>query len=258
MNLPSIAMHAFQSWGAHVEPLPTSTKEECDWLVTLENSTLIAEEKTKLEDAVAVEARLKTLRAGGVHGQSVPLKSNNRLSGIVKKAVGQLSSTAADVEHNLRVLWFTGTGFDGEAKHYQLMATLYGSTRVFELNGDGHHRTCYFFRNSDFYRFRDVLDGAYVTYLTGNTLTMKLCLNPHSTKWQQLRDSPFAARLKNGLIDPFAEENEGAAYIVDGDVERSDEGAVMRYLHEKYGLKQAMNIDMGMMSASVLLPKHQR
>ena len=238
-----------------MEPLPTSTKEECDWLVSLENCKLIAEEKTKFEDALAIEARLKTLRAGGVHGQTVPLRSNNRLSGIVKKAVGQLSSTAPDVAHDLRVLWFTGTGFDGEAKHYQLMSTLYGSTRVFELNGDGHHRTCYFFRNSDFYRFRDLLDGAYVTYLTGNTLTVKLCLNPHSPKWEQLRDSPFAGRLKNGLVDPVAEEKAGTSYIVDGDVERSNEGAVMRYLHEKYGLKQAMNIDMGMTSAAILVPR---
>ena len=62
-------------------------------------------------------------------------------------------------------------------------------------------------------------------------------------------------RLKNGLIDPFAEEKEGTAYIVDGDVERSNQGAVMNYLHEKYGLQQAMNIDMGMMSAAILVPR---
>ena len=255
MEIPSIAVQAFRSWGAGVEPLPTSIKEECDWLVSLEGCRLIAEEKTKFEDALAIEARLKTLRSGGVHGQTVPLKPNNRLSGIVKKAVGQLSSTGGDVSHDLRVIWFTGAGFDGEAKHYQLMSTLYGSTRVFELNGDGHHRTCYFFRNSDFYRFRDVLDGAYVSYLTGNTLTVKLCLNPHSTRWKELRDSPFAARLSNGLIDPVEEEKEGMAYIVDGDVERSDEQAVMCYLHTKYGLKQAMKIDMGMTSAAILAPR---
>ena len=255
MEIPSIAVQAFESWGAQVEPLPTSTKEECDWLVSLQSCSLIAEEKTKFEDALAIGSRLKTLRAGGVHGQTIPLKSNNRLSGIVKKAVGQLSSTAADIAHDLRVLWFTGTGFDGEAKHYQLMATLYGSTRVFELNGDGHHRTCYFFRNSDFYRFRDVLDGAYVTYLTGNALTVKLCLNPHSANWEKLRDSPFAARVKDGLIDPIAEEKEGIAYIVDDEVGRDDSGAVMHYLHGKYGLVQAMNIDMGMTSAVVSVPR---
>jgi len=255
MDTRSIAAQVFRSWGATVQALPTSTKEECDWLVSLQNCALIAEEKTKFEDAVALEARMKTLRAGEVHGRTIPLKPNNRLSAIVKKAVGQLSSSAREIQHDLRVLWFTGTGFDGEAKHYQLMATLYGSTRVFELNGDGHHRTCYFFRNSDFYRFRSVLDGAYVTYVTGNTLTVKLCLNPYSPKWQELRDSPFAACLKNGLIDPVAEEREGFAYIVDGDVDRAAEEEVMRYLQGKYGLKQAMSIDMGMTSAAILVPK---
>ena len=255
MKSTSIAVQVFQSWGADVQPLPTSTNEECDWLVSLETSSLIAEEKTKLEDALAIDARLKTLRGGGVHGETVSLKSNNRLSGIVKKAVSQLSSTGAHVEHDLRVLWFTGTGFDAEAKHYQLISTLYGSARLFELNGDGHHRTCYFFRNSDFYRFRDVLDGAYVTYLTGNTLNVKLCLNPHSTRCQKLRDSPFAARLQKGLIDPAVEEKEGDAYIVDGNVERSDEGAVMQYLQAKYGLEQAVKIDMGMTYASIRVPQ---
>ena len=95
MKSTSIAVQVFQSWGADVQPLPTSTNEECDWLVSLETSSLIAEEKTKLEDALAIDARLKTLRGGGVHGETVSLKSNNRLSGIVKKAVSQLSSTGA-------------------------------------------------------------------------------------------------------------------------------------------------------------------
>jgi hypothetical protein len=255
MDSLSIAVQAFESWGAQVEPLPTSTKEECDWVVSLEGCTLIAEEKTKFEDTLAIDARMKTLKAGGVHGQTIPFKPSNRLSGIVKKAVGQLSSSAGDVDHDLRVLWFTGTGFDGEAKHYQLLATLYGSTRVFELNGDGRHRTCYFFRNSDFYRFREVLDGAYVTYLTGDTLTIKLCLNPYSPKWERLRDSPFAAQLENGLIDPIAEEKEGISYVVDGDVERTNGSAVMEYLHEKYKLVQAMNIDMGMTTATIRVPR---
>ena len=255
MEIPSIAVQVFETWGAQVKPLPTSTKEECDWEVSLEGCTLIAEEKTKFEDALALRGRRETLQAGRVHGQTIPLRSNNRLSGIVKKAVGQLSSSANDVAHDLRVLWFTGTGFDGEARHYQLLSTLYGSTRVFELNGDGRHRTCYFFRNSDFYRFREVLDGAYVTYLTGDSLTVKLCLNPYSANWERLRDSPFAARLKNGLIDPIAEEVEGVSYIVDGDVERTDEGAVMKYLHEKYKLVQAMNMDMGMTTATIQVPR---
>ncbi|HZW13214.1 MAG TPA: hypothetical protein VFF81_08495, partial [Noviherbaspirillum sp.] len=239
---------------AFVDPLPTSEKEECDWLAILDGCRLIIEEKFKLDDPAAVAARIAALGAGQVHGSSQPLTPNNRISGIVRKAVGQLSSSAAEIPHDLRILWFTGFGFDGEAKHHQLMATLYGSTRIFQLK-DQFMRTCYFFRNSDFYRYRDHLDGAVAAHLNGNTATVKLCLNPYSRRWKTLRDSPLARNFKLGLIDPIAEEKAGEAYIVDSDIDRRDEEAVITFLERKYGLEQAMNMDMIMASATVLVPK---
>jgi len=253
----SIAAQALEAWGALVEPLPTSDKKECDWLAVFDGCRLIVEEKSKLDDPIAVDARIVALAKGQVHGSSQALKSNNRISGIVRTAAGQLSSTAADVSHDLRILWFTGIGFDGEAKHHQLMATLYGSTRIFQLN-QHYMRTCYFFRNSDFYRYRADLDGAVAAHLNGNTVTVKLCLNPHSPRWETLRDSPFARNFKLGLIDPIAEEKAGEAYIVDGDVDRRDEHAVITFLETKYGLEHAMNMDMSMASAVIRVPRDER
>jgi len=250
----SIAAQALEAWGASVKPLPTSEKEECDWLAELEGCRLIVEEKFKFDDPARVAARDAALAQGYVHGSSLPLRSNNRISGIVRKAAGQLSSTAAEVPHDLRVLWFTGIGFDGEAKHHQLMATLYGSTRIFQLN---HRvmRTCYFFRNSDFYRYRDHLDGAVAAHINGNTATVKLCLNPYSPRWETLRDSPFARNFKLGLIDPAAEEKAGEAYIVDSDIDRRDEHAVIAFLEQKYGLERAMNMDMSIATAAIRVPR---
>ncbi|MDP1954979.1 MAG: hypothetical protein Q8K71_10920 [Polaromonas sp.] len=250
----SIAAQALEVWGASVKPLPTSNKEECDWLAELEGCRLIVEEKLKFDDPASVAARNVALAQGQVHGSSQPLTSNNRISGIVRKAAGQLSSTASEVAHDLRILWFTGVGFDGEAKHYQLISTLYGSTRIFQLD-HRHMRTCYFFRNSDFYRYRDHLDGAVAAHLNGNTATVKLCLNPYSPRWKALRDSPFAHNFKLGLIDPIAEEQAGEAYIVDSDIDRRDERAVIACLEKKYGLKHAMNMDMSMATASIRVPR---
>lgn len=250
----SIAAQALLGWGATVEALPTSQKEECDWLAVWDSCRLIVEEKFKFDDPTAVADRNSALATGRVHGSSQPLTPNNRISGIVRKAAAQLSSTAADVPHDLRVLWFTGIGMDGEAKHLQLIATLYGSTEIFQLNDD-HVRTCYFFRNSDFYRYRDDLDGAVAAYLNGNTATVKLCLNPYSPRWEALRDSPFARCFNLGLIDPVAQERAGNAYIVDGDIDRRDERTVIAYLQSKYGLRHVMNIDMSMASATVVVPR---
>jgi len=246
----SVAAQVLADWGATAEPLPTSTKEESDWIAELDGCRLLIEEKKKFDDPATHAARSAALAAGQVHGASIPLTHNNRISGIVRKAAGQLSSTAGDVQHDLRILWFTGIGFDGEVKHFQFMATLYGSTRIFERDRP-QMRECYFFRNSDFFRYRDQLDGAVAAYLYGNTVTIKLCLNPYSPNWQALRDSPYAKHFKLGLIDPVAEEAAGEAYIADTDIPRNDESAVLRYLEQKYGLKQVMNMDMNMTSAVV-------
>lgn len=182
----------------------------------------------------------------------LPLRHNNRISGIVRKAKDQLSSTGAEIDHDLRIMWFTGMGYHAEARHFQLISTLYGSTRVFELD-KAEMRPCYFFRNSDFFRYREQIDGAVASYLVGDVLTMKLCLNPHSPRWEQLRDSPFARHFKVGLVDPVADEAAGYAYIVDGDVDRSDEFGVLNYLETKYGLTRLQFMDYHMASASIAM-----
>lgn len=250
----SVAAQVLEQWGATVTSIPTSHKDESDWLAQFGTYRLLVEEKTKIEEPEATAARAETLAKGEVHGSTLPLGHNNRLSGIVRKAAKQLSSTGQDVAHDGRVIWFTGTGFDAEAKHYQFMSTLYGSTRIFQLNHPGM-KECYFFRNADFFRFKGLLDGAVVAFLHGSTVTVKLCLNPYSERWERLRDSPFASHFKLGLIDPVAEEAVGEAYIADTDLPRSDLAAVIRYLEAKYGLEHAQNMDMNMASAVVAVPR---
>jgi hypothetical protein len=250
----SVAAQVLEAWGATTESVPTSRKEESDWLAELGGCRLLIEEKTKFDDPAERQARNAALASGQVHGSTLPLRHNNRISGIVRKGAGQLSSTKKHVEHDIRVLWFTGVEFDAEAKHAQFMATLYGSTRIFELD-HRQMKPCYFFRYSDFFRYRDQLDGAIAAYLNGSTVTMNLCLNPYSPNWMTLRDSPYAQQFKLGLIDPVAEEEAGDAYIADTDIPRNNEAAVLRFLEQKYGLKRAMNMDMNMASATMLMKR---
>ena len=249
----SIATQVLETWGAKVVTLPTSSKEESDLIAEMDGIRLLVEEKTKFDDPAAVLARNATLASGSVHGSTLALRNNNRISGIVRKATKQLSSTGAEVPHDLRVVWFTAVGFDAQAKHFQFMSTLYGSTRIFEIERPGM-RQCYFFRNSDFYRYRDHLDGAVAAYVDGDIVTVKLCLNPYAEAWEALRDSPHARNFKVGLVDPVAEEAAGAAYIADTDLSRTDEASVIRFLEQKYGLKMAQNMDMNLASAVVRLP----
>jgi hypothetical protein len=250
----SVATQVLEAWGAKVISLPASSQEGCDLFAEMDGVRLLVEEKTKFDDPAAVLARSEALASGSVHGSTLPLRGNNRISGIVRKASKQLSSTGAQMPHDLRVVWFTGVGFDAQAKHFQFISTLYGSTRIFEIERPGM-RECYFFRNSDFYRYRDHLDGAVAAYVEGQTVTVKLCLNPYAEAWEALRDSPYARRFKVGLIDPVAEEAAGHAYIADSDMPRTDDASILRFLEQKYGLKMANNMDMNLASAVVRVPR---
>lgn len=250
----SVAEQVFEAWGAKATAVPTSSIEESDWLAELAGFRLLVEEKAKFENVELQLERTTTLRSGSVHGTTTPLVQSNTLSGIVRKAKKQLSSTASRIDHDARIIWFTGVGFNAEASHYQFMATLYGSTRIVEPDKPGL-RECYYFRNADFYRYREDLDGAVAAFMMGDSVTMKLCLNNYSPRYEALRTSPFAVHFPNGLIDPLAEEALGHAYVADTDLDRKECGAVLQYIQRKYGLGRAMTMDMRLATAVVAVSR---
>lgn len=256
MSNQFIAHAVLSQWGATVEPIATSEKEESDWLATLDGFRLLVEEKTKLEDPEKIAARTEALKSGGVHGTIASLRPNNRISGIVKKAAKQLRSTGADVDHDARIVWFTSAGFDRVSKDHQAFNTIYGATKVFDLDVSKSLKDCYFFHNSEFFRCRD-LDGALLAVASGGTATVRLCLNPFSDRWQSLRDSPFAKKFVRGLVDPIASEAAGEAMVADTDIDRRDSNAILEYLVGKYGIQRLQNMDMNMASAIVGVP-HER
>lgn len=191
-----------------------------------------------------------------VYSSTTPLSPNNRVSGIIKKAAKQLSSTGADLQHDARVIWFTSVGFDREAKDHQAYNTLYGATKIFDINQRSSLQDCFFFYNSEFFRHQGI-DGAYLVVADQETAIVRLCLNPFSTRWTSLRDSPFAKRLVTGLVDPIAQEAAAEAMLVDGPVDRQDREAVLSYLGTKYGIQKLMNMDMNIASAVIAVP-HER
>ncbi|WP_295942641.1 hypothetical protein [uncultured Xanthomonas sp.] len=249
----SIAETILKHWGATVEPVPTSQKEESDWLATLDGFRLLIEEKTKLENPDSAAARAESLKSGQFYGSTTPLSPNNRVSGIIGKAAKQLRSTGADVQHDARVIWFTSAGFDRETKDHQAYNTIYGATKTFDLDRSASLQDCFFFYNSEFFRHQDI-DGAYLVVADQESATVRLCLNPHSSRWTSLRDSPFAQKLVTGLVDPVAQEAAAEAMLVDGPVDRRDSAAVLNYLRTKYGIQKLMNMDMNMASTVIAVP----
>lgn len=247
----SIAKQVLQSWSIKVFDIPTSGKEESDFIVEFGTCRVLIEEKTKIDDPLYLSHRTAKLSKGEVHGLITPLVRDNCLSGIVRKAANQLLSSS-EKDHDFRLVWFTGTGVDAEAKFHQFIATLYGTTNIFEMNS-AHYRPCYFFRNSDFHRYANIIDGAIVAYASGTSVEVKLCLNPLSLRYHELRNSSVVVPFGTAIEDPVVLEQNNEAFIVDSDIDRNDENALRAFLQLKYSTLPLMKIDLGFMSASVLV-----
>ncbi|RQP21861.1 hypothetical protein DZC73_25825 [Albitalea terrae] len=236
-------------WGASVIDIPTSEKEESDLLVHMDGCAMLVEEKTKVDSVAWLGERRDVLARGEVHNTTTPLTRDNRLSGLIKKAASQLDSSSADRPHDFLLLWFTATGLQARPKFDQFIATLYGTTKIIEMGSNGF-RTCYFFRNSDFFNCAQSLDGAIVAREENGKLSMKLCLNPLSPRVDDLRRSPIAARFPNALEDPIEAETRGA-YVLDADIDRRDEPALLSYLQDKYRTAPLMPFDLGHMNIAL-------
>lgn len=252
----SYAKAFLEHWGAIVEAIETGDAEQSDFLASIDESVLLIEEKTKVDNPESLARRRKAFDAGEVYSSSRRLVRDNRLSGVVRKAASQLASSAGKT-HDFRLIWFTGTGHEAHALSEQFIATLYGSTNIIEMDSS-HYRRCYFFRNSDFHRYADTIDGAIVAHIVRESLSAKFCVNPLSPRASNLRTSAFLRRFENAVEDPNAREREGEAFIVVGDLDRSNENAVLAELQRTYGTKPLMTFDLGYHSAAVAVRTDER
>ena len=132
-------------------------------------------------------------------------------------------------------------------------STLYGTTSIVNLDSVEGAYPCYFFRNSDFFRYKNVLDAAIVS----TTKSHKLCLNPLSCRCESLKNTELCARFGTAVRDPINEETAAKAYIVDSQVDSKDEEVVLTYIRKKYGKPKLMNIDLGYVSATVAVAKER-
>jgi hypothetical protein len=249
----SYARALLTHWGVAVEDVPTSQKQEADFLANFGATRVLIEEKTKEDDPEYLAARATELDSGHVHFHAAPVKRDETLSGLVRDASHQLQSSS-DTPHDFRLIWFTATGVLARAKYEQFIATLYGGTNVLEMNAS-HYRRCYYFRHADFFRRASVVDGAVVVHTDGKSISAKLCLNSLSPRFSALRSSPVLHPFGTAIEDPTELEAAGTAFVLDAALDRREEGPLLEYLQTKYTTGPLMKFDLGHISASILVPK---
>jgi hypothetical protein len=143
MDHESAIVHFFQSHGFSTEKIEEDEEEKPDFFVKDNEYAYIVELKTKSESDEKAEERKSVLLSGKIFGETEPVDSINRLSGIIKKAQSQLKNHMPE-DKVFRLAWFLCSGHGSEAKMDQFEATLYGSTSIINLDESGM-RPCYFF-----------------------------------------------------------------------------------------------------------------
>ncbi len=91
-------------------------------------------------------------------------------------------------------------------------------------------RQCYYFVEGAFARHRDALDAV----LLSRPSRLMLCLNSLSSKATRFRASSMARAFSGSLVDPDRWEKSRIAYVLDAQVDRTDQPACLEHLRQKY------------------------
>jgi hypothetical protein len=154
----------------------------------------------------------------------------NTLSGISKKAMEQLQLRSTDRMFNL--LWLVADPIDWKLHYEQFRMTAYGIRTVIGRHaGQGFVKECYYATYSDFYRWRDVLDGVALGNFDG------MFVNDYSPRYRRFRTTNLVQLFKPAVWEPTELEQRGSVFRLDSDVDRSDEDAVKKAIEAKYGVE---------------------
>ncbi len=237
--------------GFHVEKIPHAKNKTPDFFASKNNDNYLIEVKSKIPSKEVDLARKTAFDAGDIFETIEPISRLSKHSKIISTAKNQLIANGS--ENTFKIICLICLGHNAEANAAQFEASLYGSTNVSEWTGNSPLLPCYYFRHSDFYKYRSHIDGAIVMYdRHGQHLQAKLCLNDHSTKYELLKFSELQKIFGTAIVDPQSEEKNNNAYIVDGNIDRNSPNHVLDYLKTKYTLGPLTNnMDMNFISAEI-------
>ena len=235
-----------EHWGLKADKIEEDNLDKSpDFLVEDNQHIHLIELKTREDREGRRQAQHSAFDLGELFTETLPIVRKNTLSGIVRDASNQLSARD-EYKVDFRIVWLMAVDAHQEAKIEQMEASLYGQVGLADIDS-GIRKQCYFYSHSDFFRFRAVLDAAILSW-EGSA---KLCLNPHSPRYQEIKSTGLYSIFGEKAVDPIWFEKSDKAYIVDSDIDRNDETAVLEYVKSKYGKNNLMRLDIGLTAVSL-------
>ncbi|WP_291319352.1 hypothetical protein [Desulfonatronospira sp.] len=230
------AIDLLARWGVHVAPVPTAQGIRTPDLRGRGGPDLYAFELKQRDSDRVLNAIPAT------HDPNVPqalppfaVSRDKAVQSLVRECVRQLRGEA---EMTFRIGWVHCEGFDSDTDQVQLQNSFLGTEYLLDRGTGGRAYACHFFRESDFWRYRNELDGAIVSrQVAHDQVNVSVLLNPYSLRADRLRTGTLLASVERAaLVDVVAEEAERICLIADCAIDRRDPGRVLDYVCEKYRL----------------------
>ncbi len=214
-----------------------------DLLATKKGQRFLIEVKAKGDDLGALLERQRMLAEGDLVIHGARWAPKNTISGIARDGAFQLSDHPPE-ERDFSLLWLHAEGSDPQSQFEQFAFTLYGKTHVYSVLNPQFNYECYFFYDSVFYRWRDILDGAILSTPT----EAQLCSNTYCPRYSSFQNSELVKAFDQAVIDPIKLERAGHAIVADCDIDRKDHDKVKQYLAAKYAEKYLDHMHVGRIS----------
>lgn len=180
----------------------------------------------------------------------------NPMSKKIREAEQQIATTSAS-QGVFRLIALVTSEEDPRIDATQFVSTIYGIVKLFQQvpNGTALLTPCFYFTFNEFYNLRDI-DG--VIILDQNK--SQLCINSFSHKKGPFKSSILYKQYESNdaIIDPEMLEIGGEVFIVDCDIDRRDEDALLCYIQEKYNLEnKPVSFTPKQIQGSFLFPREE-
>ena len=238
-------------FGFEVFDIPEKEKRKSpDFDVVGKGNRYTLELKIKGDDPVEIQNDENALLRGELVSKTIPIGPRNTLAGILRDGVKQNIGHDPD-RKTYHMIWVHSAGKDPNLLNTRFHATLYGTEKLFSIR-KSEVITCYYFRNSAFFSWREYLDGVILSHDD----QIQLCINTLSPRAENFRKSHLTVCMAKGLCHPdVLEARNDAIYIADCDVDRNDSGQVLDYLQKKYKLDHLQIMPMHQMTGTIGISK---
>ncbi len=223
-----------------VTKIPESSIKTPDFLIEGEENVLI-ELKTKFDSKELHAKQSKTLKADDIFQHGELTGYTGKIAKVISAGKDQLKAQKQTTQSQFCFLFLIANGVTSSSQIKQFISTLYGCMPIIDLEcKTGRAKNCFYFTESQFFRCKDILDGAFLVNLANGEA--QLALNDQSNNYSSLKQSKFFEKCSPHIpvIDPIGQEEQGYIYIADCKLNRRDSDEVKKYVFDKYNISKGM------------------